>query len=127
MSAATFDTFKRAIIGQESGGRYGVPNAEGSGAMGVGQVMPQTAQALAKWVGLPFRPDLMRGTSPEARTYQDRITEAALQEAWNAGGGNTRTAAMYYHGGSNRDIWGPKTQRYADNIMARMRPHLGVR
>ncbi len=127
MPAATFDTFKRAVIGQESGGRYGVPNAQGSGAMGVGQVMPQTAQSLAKRLGLPFRPDLMRGTGPEAKAYQDRITEAALQEAWSAGGGDLRTAAMYYHGGSNRNIWGPKTQRYADNILARMRPHLGVR
>lgn len=125
--APDYHSFKRAVIGQESGGRYGVPNAQGSGAMGVGQVMPETARALASRVGLPYRPDLMAGNHPEARQYQDRITDAALQEAWTAGGGNPRHAAMYYHGGSNRSIWGPKTQRYAEDILARMRPHLGVR
>ena len=113
-------TFKRAIIGQESGGRYGVPNAEGSGAMGIGQVMPDTARVLAQRVGLPYRPDLMRGTSPEARQYQDAITEAAAKEAWQAGGGDVRKAAMYYHGGSDQSGWGPKTRRYADEVLARL-------
>ena len=118
-----YDTFKRAIIGQESGGRYGVPNAEGSGAMGVGQVMPETARALSARLGLPYRPDLMAGTGPEARAYQDKITDAAVREAWQAGGSgrDPRTAALYYHGGSNRDIWGPKTRRYADEVLARTR------
>lgn len=112
--------FKRAIVGQESGGRYGVPNAEGSGAMGVGQVMPETARALSARLSLPYRPELLAGTSPEARRYQDRITDAAAREAWQAGGGDPRVAAMYYHGGSNRDIWGPKTHRYAGEVLARM-------
>lgn len=115
-----YGTFKQAIIGQESGGRYGVPNAQGSGAMGVGQVMPDTAKVLAGRIGLPYRPDLMAGNSPEARRYQDAITEAAAQEAWKAGGGDVRKAAMYYHGGSDQSGWGPKTHRYADEILARM-------
>lgn len=89
--------------------------------MGVGQVMPETARALAQRLGLPYRPDLMRGTDPAARQYQDAITDAAAREAWGAGGGDPRTAAMYYHGGSNRNIWGPKTRGYADNILSRMR------
>lgn len=113
-------SFKRAIIGQESGGRYGVPNAEGSGAMGIGQVMPDTARVLAGRLGLPYRPDLMAGTSPQARRYQDAITDAAVQEALKAGGGDLRTAAMYYHGGSDRGKWGPKTRRYADEVLGRM-------
>lgn len=117
-----YSRFKNAIIGQESGGRYGVPNAQGSGAMGIGQVMPDTARALARRIGLPYRADLMGGTSPEARSYQDRITEAAVREAWQAGGSgrDPRTSAMYYHGGSNRRIWGPKTRRYGDDIMSRL-------
>lgn len=115
-----YGSFKRAIIGQESGGRYGVPNAEGSGAMGIGQVMPETARALAQRLGMPYRPELMAGTSREARAYQDRITDAAVREAWDAGGGDLRTAAMYYHGGSNRDIWGPKTRRYANEVLGRL-------
>jgi hypothetical protein len=118
MQGASYDNFKRAVIGQESGGRYGVPNAQGSGAMGVGQVMPDTAKSLAARVGLPYRPDLMAGSNAEARDYQNKITEAAMQEAWSQG--SPRTAAMYYHGGSNRGIWGPKTHQYADEVMARM-------
>ncbi len=88
--------------------------------MGIGQVMPETAKVLAGRVGLPYRPDLMRGTSPEARQYQDRITEAAAQEAWQAGGGDPRKAAMYYHGGSDQSGWGSKTHRYADEVIGRM-------
>lgn len=118
----SYGQFKQAIIGQESGGRYGVANTEGSGAMGIGQVMPDTARALAGRIGLPYRPDLMAGTSPEARAYQDRITDAAVQEAWNAGGAgrDVRTAAQYYFAGPDRDGWGPKTRRYGDDILNRM-------
>lgn len=115
-----YRSFKRAIIGQESGGRYGVPNAEGSGAMGIGQVMPDTTRALAARIGLPYRPDLMRGTSAEARRYQDAITEAAVREAWDYGNGDPRRAAMYYFGGSDQSKWGRKTQRYGSDIIRRM-------
>lgn len=90
--------------------------------MGIGQVMPDTARTLAERLGMPYRPDLMAGTGPQARQYQDAITEAAVQEAWKAGGNGRDpvTAAMYYHGGSNRKIWGPRTRRYAQNILGRM-------
>lgn len=88
--------------------------------MGIGQVMPDTARSLARRIGLPYRPDLMSGTGAAARQYQDAITEAAVKEAWSAGGGNVRNAAMYYHGGSNRGLWGPKTRRYAENILGRL-------
>lgn len=116
-----YTSFKHAIIGQETGGRYGVPNAEGSGAMGIGQVMPDTARALAARIGLPYRPGMMAGNSPEARQYQDAITEAAAKEAWQAGGGDVRKAAMYYHGGSDHGKWGAKTHRYADEVLARLK------
>lgn len=118
---ANYSTFKNAIIGQESGGRYGVQNAEGSGAMGIGQVMPATAKALASRIGLPYQPQLMAGNSPEARRYQDAITEAALKEAWQSSGGDPRKAAMYYHGGSNQKVWKQKTRQYAEEVLARIR------
>lgn len=88
--------------------------------MGIGQIMPDTARSLSRRLGLPFRPDLLAGTSPDARQYQDRLTAAATREAWDYGAGDARTAAMYYHGGSNRDIWGPKTQRYASDVLGRI-------
>lgn len=116
-----FSSFKKAIIAQETGGQYGVQNYEGSGASGVGQVMPETAKALAARIGLPFRLDLMRGNSPEARAYQDRITEAALQEAWRAGGGNPAEAARYYFAGPDKSKHGPKTARYVNEVLGRLR------
>jgi hypothetical protein len=112
--------FKSAIVGQESGGRYGVPNSQGSGAMGIGQVMPQTAKVLAGRLGLPYRPELLGGTDPAAQDYQNRITDAAVMEAWNASGGDPAKAAMYYFGGSDHSKWGPKTHRYASDILSRM-------
>ncbi len=91
--------------------------------MGIGQVMPETGAALAKRIGLPWNPAMMAGTSPAAKRYQDAITDAAVREAWNAGGQgkDPKTSAMYYHGGSNRKIWGPKTRRYGDEVLGRMR------
>lgn len=117
-----FDVFKHAIIDQESGGRYGVPNAQGSGAMGVGQIMPETARSLAAKQGLPYRPDLLRGTDPDAQHYQDVLTDAAAREAYHFGGdgADPRKAAHYYYGGSNTDGWGPKTRAYGNAILAKI-------
>ena len=88
--------------------------------MGVGQVMPATGKALATRAGLAWQPNLMAGNDPAARQYQDTITDGALHEAWNAGKGDPRIAASYYHGGSNRSLWGPKTNSYANDILRRM-------
>lgn len=117
---AGFDAFKRAIIQQESSGRYGVANTEGSGAMGIGQVMPKTARALAARIEVPYRPDLMAGNGAQARAYQDAITEAALREAWEAGKGDVRQAAHYYFAGPDRSGWGDKTRRYGNDILSRL-------
>ncbi len=117
---ADYSAFKHAIIGQESGGRYGVPNAEGSGAMGVGQVMPDTGRVLAQRAGLPWRPDLMAGTGPDAQAYQDKITEGAAREAWAYGKGNPQLAAYYYFAGPDKGKWGPKTRQYGVDILRRI-------
>lgn len=115
-----YEAFKRAIIQQESGGRYGVPNAQGSGAMGVGQLMPATARALAARLGLGYHPELLAGTSPEARQYQNALTDAAAKEAWNYGGGDPAKAAGYYFAGPNLSGWKGKTRQYQSDIMNRM-------
>lgn len=115
-----FGSFKSAIIGQESGGRYGVANTQGSGAMGIGQIMPDTAKALSARLGIPYQPNLLRGTSPQAMQYQDRLTDAALQEAWRAGGGNAEQAARYYFAGPDKSGHGPKTDQYGRDILRRM-------
>ena len=114
------EAFRRAIIAQESGGRYGIANRQGSGAMGIGQIMPDTARALAKRLGRPYRPDLLAGTSNEAKEYQDALTRAATEEAWNYGKGDPKLAAAYYFAGPNKKGWGQKTSKYQSDIMRRL-------
>lgn len=114
------DAFRRAIIAQESGGRFGIPNAEGSGAMGIGQIMPDTARALAKRLGLPYRPDLLAGKNKEAQQYQIALTNEATREAFEYGGGDISKAAAYYFAGPNKSKWGEKTRKYQSDIMRRL-------
>lgn len=118
--AGGYNDFHRAIIAKESGGRYGIPNAEGSGAMGIGQLMPDTARTLARRLGLAYRPELLAGDDEEARKYQDVLTAAATKEAWEYGKGNPQLAAQYYFAGPNKEGWGPKTQAYGSDIMERL-------
>ena len=108
-----------AILAQESGGNYAAVNRE-TGAMGAYQVMPATAQTLAGRLGMAWNPGLMTSDSAAGRAYQDRIGRAAVQEAIDASGGDPATMAMYYHGGSDRSKWGPRTQKYANEFVARL-------
>ena len=117
---ADLDKFRRAIIQQESGGRYGVANTEGSGAMGIGQIMPDTARALAKRLGLPYRPDLLAGTSKEAQQYQTTLTNEATREAFDYGKGDVNKAAAYYFAGPDKSKWGEKTRKYQSDIGRRL-------
>jgi soluble lytic murein transglycosylase-like protein len=88
-------------------------------AFGSMQVQDATGQEMAQKLGLPWRPDLMRGTSQEAAQYQRTIGNAYLQEGLQKTG-NLRDALHYYHGGPNRKLWGPKTRRYADEVLGRL-------
>jgi hypothetical protein len=115
-----YNDFRRAIIAQESGGRYGIANAEGSGAMGIGQIMPDTARAIAKRIGLPYRPELLAGTDEASREYQDALTTEATKEAFAYGKGDPQLAAQYYFAGPNKKGWGPKTQEYGSDVMRRL-------
>lgn len=107
------------IVAQESGGNYAARNRT-TGALGAYQVMPATAQTLAGRLGLPWRPDLMASDSQEGRAYQDAVGRAAVKEAVDASGGDPGTMAAYYHGGSDRSKWGPKTRQYAAEVTARL-------
>ena len=104
-----------ALIHQESGGNgMAVSN---KGAIGSTQMLPATAREMARKVGLPFRPDLLRSNKPEALQYQHRLGQAYLEEGL-AKTGNLRDALHYYHGGPDRSQWGPKTRSYANSILA---------
>lgn len=109
------------LIQAESSGRAGAlgPQTPYGQAMGLTQVLPSTGEGIAKRLGVPWRPDLMTGTSADAATYQRGIGQAYLDEALSKTG-NVRDALRYYHGGPNRKLWGPKTNIYADGILRRM-------
>jgi hypothetical protein len=116
------ERFRKAIIAQESGGDYGVMNAEDSGAMGAYQFMPPTARALAERLGLPYRPELLqgeKGRSKEGRAYQDALGTAQLQDALKFGGGDVGKAGAYHFAGSNTKGHGPKTRKYEQDILRR--------
>jgi len=109
------------LINQESGGRVGVsgPQTQYGQAHGLTQVLPATAAGVARKLGVPWRPELMTGTSAAAAAYQKVIGQGYLEEALTKTG-NVSDALKYYHGGPNRRQWGPKTNAYAENILRRM-------
>lgn len=111
-----------ALVEQESGGRAGVlgPQTPYGRAEGRTQMLPATAQEMARKVGVPWQPELMRGDTTEAAAYQDRLGLAYLEQGL-AETGNMRDALRYYHGGPNRDLWGPKTNAYAEEVLSRVR------
>lgn len=110
-----------ALVQQESGGRAGVegPQTQYGRAIGRTQMLPATAREMATKLGVPYREELLRGTSPEASAYQDRLGMAYFQQGLETTG-NMRDALMYYHGGPDRSIWGPKTRAYADSVLRRV-------
>lgn len=116
------ERLRRAIVAQESGGDYGIENTEGSGAMGAYQFMPDTARALARRLGLDYRPELLRGDrgrSEEGREYQDALGTASLQEAIDFSGGDLSRAAAYHFAGPNERGWRENTARYQRQLAER--------
>lgn len=113
---------RRALLMQESGGDYGITNAEGSGAMGAYQFMPPTARALAKRLGLEYRPDLMsgdKGRSKEGRAYQERLMDAQMEDILAYSGGDIGKAGAYHFAGPNTKSHGAKTRKYEQDILRR--------
>lgn len=110
-----------SLIKQESGGRAGVlgPQTRYGRAEGLTQMLPATAQAMAKKLGVEWRPELMRANTPEAAAYQERLGQAYLAQGL-AETGNLPDALRYYHGGPDRRQWGPKTEAYSTAILTSM-------
>ena len=117
--AAAFPTDKvfGALIQQESGGNGMAVSP--AGALGSTQMLPATAQEMARKLGLPFRPDLLRSNSPQGLQYQQQLGKAYFEEGL-AKTGNVRDALRYYHGGPDRSMWGPKTNAYANAVLSRV-------
>lgn len=83
------------------------------------QMLPDTARQMAAKLGVPFRPELLTGKTPEAAQYQTTLGRAYFDEGLSKTG-NVRDALHYYHGGPNRRLWGPKTRSYANSILSRL-------
>ena len=116
------ERLRAALRAQESGGDYGIMNAEGSGAMGAYQFMPDTARALAKRLGVEYRPDLMqggKGRSKEGIAYQERLMDEQMKDILAFSGGDVGRAGTYHFAGPNEKGHGPKTRQYGQDITRR--------
>jgi hypothetical protein len=111
----------QSLIQQESGGRPGIRGQRTAYGIPLGktQMLPETAQEMAQKLGLPWQPELLTGTSPGASAYQEKLGRAYFDEGLNKHGGNVERALMYYHGGPDEKLWGPKTRTYAKSVLAR--------
>lgn len=110
-----------ALIQQESGGRPGIfgPKTRYGQAVGLTQMLPDTARGVAQKLGIPWRPDLLSAKDEAGAAYQRTLGEGYLREGLEMTG-NLQDALHYYHGGPNRKLWGPKTRAYARSVMSRI-------
>lgn len=122
MTGRDASSMMEALIKQESNGDGNAvgPQTPYGQAQGSTQMLMATAESMARKLGIPWNPSLMRGDTPNALAYQRRLGEAYLQEGLDKYGGDVRSGLMYYHGGPDESLWGPKTNAYADAVMARM-------
>jgi hypothetical protein len=114
-SAPGADQVWQNIVQIESGGRPGVlgPQTRYGRAQGMTQMLPATAQQMAQKLGVPWQPELMTATTPEGAAYQQQLGRAYFDEGVQRYGGDLSRGAMYYHGGPDESIWGPRTRAYA--------------
>lgn len=117
----------KAIKHQESGGQASPGTAVGpdtpyGNALGSTQMLPATAEAMARKLGVAWNPALMRENSPKALAYQDQLGRAYLQEGLDKNNGDPAAAAAYYFGGPDPVLHGPKTAAYVQQVLARANP-----
>lgn len=113
------DAVWAAMKHREWGGQGPAPDSP-QGAIGSTQMLPATAESMARKLGVAWRPDLMRGNTPNALAYQDKLGRAYFDEGVAKYGGDLAKGAAYYHGGPDEGIWGPKTQAYAQAVTGRL-------
>lgn len=90
-------TFAKVL---ETAGEKSAPGSVSpKGAAGVMQVIPATAKATAKELGIDYKPELMSGTTPEAIAYQRQIGEGYSSSLMRQFGGNAVVASAAYNAG----------------------------
>lgn len=111
---------RRSLLMQESSGDFGETNK--SGAMGGYQFMPPTARALAKRLGIEYRPDLMvgnKGRSKDGIAYQERLMDAQMEDILAYSAGDVGKASRYHFAGPNEKQQGAKTRQYEKEMLRR--------
>lgn len=95
-----FESLSSAMFMQESGGQQfdkkGAPLTSSAGAIGVGQIMPETAPEAAKLAGVPFD-EVRYRTDAE---YNKRLAKAYLNQQIKEFDGNKTLALMAYNAGA---------------------------
>lgn len=94
----------RAVIQTESSGNANARS--GKGAVGLGQLMPETAKALGV-------------TDPKDPAQNIRGIAALLDQNLTRYG-NVQDALRAYHGGTDQKNWGELTQAYPQKVMSNM-------
>lgn len=133
--ASATTRLRQAIVGQESGGNHKIENRSGSGAMGLGQVMPEN---LPSWSKAALGREISKEEFLKDPQLQIKIIDFKLKEYWDAAlkqsGGNEdeavrRVAAWWYSGDPNKfddskpQSWGkdsyPSISSYSQNVLSR--------
>lgn len=129
-AASDLDKFMTALIGQESGGDPNVAN-ERTGAMGLGQIMPENWDGWARQAGADPG-DFSEGN-------QRRVIKYKLAQYYNQYG-NWRDVAVAWYSGQPTTAWSaatldrgqgpggqePSMNAYADQVLGRMMQRTGA-
>ena len=110
LNSNEFDRFANITFQSESGGKHfaadGRPVTSNKGAVGIGQMLPGTAEEWAKKAGLPWRPDVFsRGKSGDAATdaetvgYHKALSVTGLNGLLQQYHGDTSLAWAAYNAG----------------------------
>lgn len=128
---------RNAIIGQESGGNHTLLNASGSGAMGLGQVMPEN---IPQWSREALGKEISQTEFLNSPDLQLVIIDFKLQQYWDdaikQAKGNEdeavlRVASWWYSGNPDKftdtkpQFWGgdayPSIAEYSQSVLARFK------
>lgn len=91
------------------GERSNADQVSEAGARTPFQIIPQTRQAAIKNYGIdPY-------LSPENAA---EVAGLLLKDSLKRNGGDTAAAVGEYHGGTNRDNWGPRTNSYVNRVLS---------
>lgn len=132
---------RHAIIGQESGGEHALLNASGSGAMGLGQIMPEN---LSQWSQEALGREISRSEFLNNPDLQLAIIDFKLKQYWDEAirqaRGNEdeavmRVASWWYSGDpdlftdTRPQYWGadeyPSIAEYCQSVLDRFKRQRG--